>query len=117
LNDKKANKYLQKATVLRCCFLFLMISLCSNAASRRALAAREKQLITVFRDAPEQNKKLKITTLVADAYRIRIAVCKRLLSTLKICIAVVNKTPDEKSPNLFSKKCWTSSLFCGMLPG
>ena len=71
LNDKKANKYLQKATVLSCCFLFLMISLCSNAVSRRAFAVREKQLITVFRDAPEQNKKLKITTLVSDAYRLR----------------------------------------------
>ena len=42
-------------------------------------------------------------------------IVKSLLSTLKICIAEVKEKPREKSPNLFSKKCWTSSPFCGML--
>ena len=43
------------------------------------------------------------------------AIVKRLLSTLKNCIAVVKEKAREKSPDLFSEKCWTSSLFCGML--
>ena len=42
-------------------------------------------------------------------------IVKSLLSTRKICIAVVKEKLREKSPDLFSKKCWTSSLFCGML--
>ena len=29
--------------------------------------------------------------------------------------SVIKEKPREKSPDLFSKKCWTSSLFCGML--
>ena len=42
-------------------------------------------------------------------------IVKSLLSTLKNCIAAVKEKLREKSPILFSKKCWTSSLFCGML--
>ena len=42
-------------------------------------------------------------------------IVKRLLSTLKICIAVVKEKLREKSPDLFSKKCWTFSLFRDML--
>ena len=42
-------------------------------------------------------------------------IVKRLLSTLKICIAEVKEKTLRKKLDLFSKKCWTSSLFCGML--
>ena len=42
-------------------------------------------------------------------------IVKRLLSTLKNCIAVVKENARRKKLDLFSKKCWTSSLFCGML--
>ena len=42
-------------------------------------------------------------------------IVKRLLSTRKNCIAVVKENARRKKLDLFSKKCWTSSLFCGML--
>ena len=42
-------------------------------------------------------------------------IVKSLLSTLKNCIAVVKENARRKKLDLFSKKCWTSSLFCGML--
>ena len=42
-------------------------------------------------------------------------IVKRLLSKLKICIAVVKENARRKKLDLLSKKCWTSSLFCGML--
>ena len=42
-------------------------------------------------------------------------IVKSLLSTLKICIAEVKENASRKKLDLFSKKCWTSSLFCGML--
>ena len=42
-------------------------------------------------------------------------IVKSLLSTLKICIAEGKENARRKKLDLFLKKCWTSSLFCGML--
>ena len=42
-------------------------------------------------------------------------IVKSLLLTRKFCGAVVKENARLKKLDLFSKKCWTSSHFCGML--
>ena len=42
-------------------------------------------------------------------------IVKSLLLTRKFCGAVVKENARRKKLDLFSKKCWTSATFCGML--